>query len=87
MAEGLFRMSAVLESSCKKFALTHECKRFCLHQLKHSVFGNGSIRWRSSQPLPKEATVAQNAEVGTKGTPYEELTVGIPKEIWKNETR
>lgn len=51
------------------------------------VISNGSRRWVSThitrRLLQKEAV----AEKAVQGKPYTKLTIGVPKELWKDEKR
>lgn len=52
------------------------------------TISNGSTRWLSTHVsrrlLQKEAA---KAEKEIAGIPYKQLTIGVPKEVWKDEKR
>ncbi|XP_050309949.1 NAD(P) transhydrogenase, mitochondrial-like [Anthonomus grandis grandis] len=56
-------------------------KQFLQLRLKNAVFWEkfGKRQFSKSQPARKDAEV--------KGIPYNKLSIGVPKEIWKNEKR
>lgn len=57
----------------------------CFPKKQRVVTSTGTTRWISSNvsSLQKEAV----AEKLVQGTPYSKLTIGVPKEVWKEERR
>lgn len=62
-------------------------KKYCLLENGRIIFNSKSFSTQVFGQLRKEASQAKAAEVAPAGIPYSKLTIGVPKEIWKNERR
>jgi len=55
--------------------------------LQHHLFCGHSGRLLQKQQEVARSTVLKDAPKPIPGIPYNKLSIGVPKEIWKNERR
>nr|XP_022901005.1 NAD(P) transhydrogenase, mitochondrial-like [Onthophagus taurus]XP_022901007.1 NAD(P) transhydrogenase, mitochondrial-like [Onthophagus taurus] len=51
------------------------------------TFSNGSTKWLSTQATKRLMQKQADTAKTIKGKPYDQLTIGVPKETWLNEKR
>lgn len=84
MARGILRLHLTRQISDFKYSFTTRSYSSTLRPKKYTVFENGGNRnFSISSHLRKDTKSTSEVQ----GTPYQNLTIGIPKEIWKNERR
>ncbi|KAJ8966257.1 hypothetical protein NQ314_003672 [Rhamnusium bicolor] len=85
MARGILRLQLSRRQICDiRYSLTKRQQYSARPKKYTTVLENAGTRnFCTSNQLRKDA----QAPSDIKGIPYKNLTVGVPKEIWKNERR
>lgn len=76
-----------LVQTCKYHSSLIKVKKYRLLENGRNEVNYKSFHTQVFRQLRKEASQAKPAEAPPAGTPYSKLSIGVPKESWKNERR
>lgn len=85
MARGILRLHLTRKQFCdNKYSFTTRHYSSTSRPRKYTVLEKaGNKNFSTSSHLRKDAKTTSEVQ----GIPYQNLTIGVPKEIWKNERR
>lgn len=74
-----------LVQTCKYHSNPIKVKKYRLLEHEKAVFDIKNFS--THKQLRKEASQVKTANDAPSGIPYSKLSIGVPKEVWKNERR